>query len=161
MSRSWIDNHSSVSLRQHLIAFALQQIVFDSWIMDLYSDSSVELMWGFSLAGALVDPGPPPAAPPAAPAMDDFGPPPAATAGYGYVVPSLGMAPMRMPIPPLVVHSTPYSDYWHATAQHSSVYVSAPMSGGPRPNFSGPRMSLASPVPGSVEDLLARRAALD
>ena len=71
--------------------------------MDLYSDNSVDLMEGFSLAGALVDPGPPPAAPPAAPAMDDFGPPPAAPTGFGYVVPSLGMAPMRMPIPPLVI----------------------------------------------------------
>ena len=113
--------------------------------MDLYySDSSVDLMEGFSLAGAGVEFDPPPAAPPAAPAtvpagaLEDFGPPPAAPDGFGYVVPSLGMAPVRMPPPP------PPVDF------------SAGM--GPR---MGPRMSLAGPLPGSVEDLLARRAALD
>ena len=63
-------------------------------------------MDGFSLAGVAMDDfGPPAAPPPAAPAgaWDDFGPP--APAGFGYVVPSQGMAPMRMPAPP-------YCGYW-------------------------------------------------
>ena len=136
----------TVLLWQHLFDCALQTKYLQ---MDLYSDnSSVDLMDGFSLAGVAVEDFGPPPAHPAAPAgaMDAFGPP--APADFGYVMPSRGMAPVRMPNPP-------YCGVWHTATQHSSVYVSAPMS------RTGPRMSLAGLQPSRVDDLLARRAALD
>ena len=146
---SWVDHGRTIIVftvlaasTAHWFASAKCLKCLKVFIMDLYSDSSVDLMEGFSLAGARVDYAPP-AAHAAAPAgaLDDFGPPPAAPEGFGFVVPSLGMAPVRMHPPPM-----DYSALWAS---------------GMVPQFSGPRMSLAGPLPGSVEDLLARRAALD
>ena len=125
--------------------------------MDLYSEDSsggsfdVDLL-DFNLAAA----------------VDGLGEAPPAPDGFGFVVPSQGMAPIKTTDPSALVGSycgaPPSSGYWPASATHHSsvdVRASLPLSRGPvLPQFSGPRMSVPRPLP-RVEDLLARRAALD
>lgn len=105
---------------------------------------------------------------------------PPAPNGFGYVLPPQGLGPPRMPAPlpgaalPVVCRAPNVPQdvrQWLLTAPQrpghsstSSVYVSAalPLSHGSGVlQFSGPRMSLARPPPGRVDDLLAQRAAVD